>query len=89
MFGTLNFMVNEKTCICVAGENLMLRFDPDLQEELSEKNGYESMYMKGKVYKGYCYIRPEGFRTKKELDYFVNLCLDYNDRAKPSKKIKS
>jgi len=30
-------VVNDKTCVCVSGENLMLRFDPTRQEELSEK----------------------------------------------------
>jgi hypothetical protein len=38
MFNVLNFMVNGKTCVCVSGENLMLRFDPQLQGELAEKN---------------------------------------------------
>lgn len=51
MFAILNFMVN--------GKNLMLSFDPKLQEELSERNGYETMLMKGKEYKGYCYINLE------------------------------
>lgn len=89
MFNVLNFMVNGKTCICVSGENLMLRFDPKLQEELSEKDGYETMLMKGKEYKGYCYITPDGFKNKKDFEYFVNLCLDYNKIAKSSKKRKA
>ena len=89
MFNVLNFMVNEKTCICVSGENLMLRFDPGLQEELSEKNGYETMLMKGKEYKGYCYINPYGFKDKTDFEYFVNLCLDFNKIAKASKKRKA
>jgi hypothetical protein len=89
MFNVLNFMVNGKTCICVSGENLMLRFDPTLQEELSEKNGYETMLMKGKEYKGYCYINPDGFKEKKDFEYFVNLCLEFNKTAKISKKRKS
>lgn len=89
MFNVLNFMVNGKTCICVSGDNLMLRFDPKLQEELAERNGYETMLMKGKEYKGYCYINPDGFKDKKDFEYFVNLCLDYNKIAKSSKKLKS
>jgi isopenicillin N synthase-like dioxygenase len=88
MFNVLNFMVNEKTCVCVSGENLMLRFDPTLQEELAEKNGYQTMLMKGKEYKGYCYINPEGFQSNKDFEYFVNLCLDYNKVSKLSKKRK-
>lgn len=86
MFSVLNFMVNGKTCICVSGENLMLRFDPKLQSELAEKNGYETMLMKGKEYKGYCYINPDGFKAKDDFGYFVNLCLEYNRIAKTSKK---
>lgn len=86
MFAVLNFMVDGKTCICVSGEKLMLRFDPALQEELSERNGYETMLMKGKTYKGYCYINQEGFRNRKDFEYFINICLDYN---KISNKAKS
>jgi hypothetical protein len=88
MFAVLNFMVNGKTCVCVSGENLMLRFDPKLQEELSEKTGYETMLMKGKEYKGYCYINPEGFRQRKDFEYFINVCLDYNKVSKASDKPK-
>ncbi len=89
MFNVLNFMVNGKTCICVSGENLMLRFDPSRQEELSERNGYETMLMKGKEYKGYCYINPVGFRNNKDFEYYVQLCLDYNKIAKVTKKKKN
>jgi len=88
MFSVLNFMVNGKTCVCVSGENLMLRFDPKLQEELAEKAGYETMLMKGNEYKGYCYINPAGFKAKRDFEYFVNLCLDYNKISKLSSKSK-
>lgn len=88
MFAVLNFMVNGKTCICVSGKNLMLRFDPSRQEELSEKDGYETMLMKGKEYKGYCYINPFGFKNKKDFEFYLNLCLDYNKEAKSSKRRK-
>jgi hypothetical protein len=36
------------------------------------------MLMKGKEYKGYCYINPEGFKNKKDFDYLMKICLDYN-----------
>jgi TfoX N-terminal domain len=86
MFAVLNFMVNGKTCICISGENLMLRFDPILQEALSERTGYETMLMKGKEYKGYCYINPSGFKEKKDFEYYLNICLDYNRVSGKSKK---
>ncbi len=67
----------------------MIRFNPSLQEEISNKIGYETMLMKGKEYKGYCYIHPEGFKDKKEFEYYINLCLDFNKIAKVSKKRKT
>jgi len=86
MFRGLTFMVNGKMCVCVSGDNLMCRFDPELQEEMAEKPGFESMIMKGRVYKGYGYVRPEGFKSKKDFEYWLNLCLAYNKIAKSSKK---
>ena len=86
MFAVLNFMVNGKTCICISEDKLMLRFDPKLQEELAEKYGYETMLMKGKTYKGYCYINPEGFEKRKDFEYYIDICLEYNKISKSSKK---
>lgn len=86
MFAVLNFMVNNKTCVCISGEKLMLRFDPNRQEELAERYGYETMLMRGKEYKGYCYVHPEGFQNRKNFEYFLNLCLEYNKIAKATKK---
>ena len=88
MFKGLAFMVNGKMCVNVSGENLMCRFDPSLQEELAEKTGYLTMVMKGKEMKGYCYVEPIGFKNKKEFEYWINLSLSFNDKAKASKKKK-
>jgi TfoX/Sxy family transcriptional regulator of competence genes len=86
MFGGLAFMVNGKMCICVSGDNLMCRFDPLRVEEVAERRGYLPMVMKGKVYKGYCLVDPTALQSKKELDYWMSLCLEYNKKVQPSKK---
>ena len=88
MFSGVGFIVNGKMCVNISGENLMCRFDPDLQDEVAERAGYEPMIMKGKELKGYCYVQPIGFKSKKDFEYWVNLCLNYNERAKASKKKK-
>jgi len=88
MFRGVTFMVNGKMCISVSGENLMCRFDPLLQEEVMGKRGVEPMIMKNRQYKGYAYVTPEGFKSKKDLEYWVKLCLDFNQKAKASKKKK-
>ena len=85
MFGGLCFMVNGRMCINVSGDKLMCRFDPDLQEEVMKKTGYHVMNMKGKELKGYCYIDPVGFASKKDFEYWIDLCLNYNQQARLSK----
>lgn len=85
MFSGIAFMVNDKMCINVSGENMMCRFDPDLLEDLAEKRGFLPMHMKGKQMKGYCYVEPIGFNRKEDFEFWLNLCLDFNERAKPSK----
>jgi TfoX/Sxy family transcriptional regulator of competence genes len=88
MFGGLGFMVNNKMCINVSGNNLMCRFDPQLQDEVAEKEGFAPMIMKGKELKGYCYVLPAGFKSKKNFEYWMQLALSFNEKAKSSKKGK-
>jgi hypothetical protein len=88
MFRGLAFLVNGKMCVNVSGQNIMCRFDPTLTEELSVKTGFLQMIMKGKEYKGYCYVEPIGMKKKKDFEFWINLCLNFNDRAKPSKTRK-
>ncbi len=88
MFRGVTFMVNEKMCVCVSGEEMMVRFDPALQDELAEKPGFRPMQMKGREYKGYGYVDQAAIRLKKEFEYWIKQCLDYNPRAKSAKKKK-
>ena len=57
-----------------------------LQDNLVQRKGFQTMVRKGSVYKGYCYINPEGIQTTKDFEFWVNLCLDFNDKAKSSKR---
>ncbi|MBK8488031.1 MAG: TfoX/Sxy family protein [Chitinophagales bacterium] len=86
MFGGHAFMVNGKMCVNVSGENLMCRFDPDLLNEVSKRNGYQPMIMSGRIFKGYCYVSEDGFTAEKDFLYWINICLDFNDKVKSSKK---
>ena len=84
MFGGLAFMVNDKMCINVSDNQLMCRFDPKLK--LSGKKGFLPMVMNGKELKGYCYVDPIGYQSDQDFEFWMNLCLDYNDEAVSSKK---
>jgi hypothetical protein len=43
----------------------------------------------GKPMKGYVFVDKNVLTTKKQLQYWINLALEYNKIAKPSKKKKS
>jgi TfoX/Sxy family transcriptional regulator of competence genes len=89
MFRGITFMVNGKMCVCVSGDELMCRFDPALQDVVAKKKGFRTMIMRGNVYKGYGYINEEGIKLKKDFEYWVKLCLDFNERiiaGNPKKK---
>jgi TfoX/Sxy family transcriptional regulator of competence genes len=88
MFRGVTFMVNGKMCLSVSGDEMMVRFDPALQEIVAEKNGFRTMIMKDREYKGYGYVSQEAIRSKRDFDYWVGLALDFNKRAKASKKSK-
>lgn len=86
MFGGLCFMVNDKMCVGVEQERLMVRLNPDLYEEVMEKEGCKPMDFTGKVMKGYVFVDMEALNTKKKLEYWIKLALDYNKISKASKK---
>jgi TfoX/Sxy family transcriptional regulator of competence genes len=88
MFGGLCFMVNDKMCVGVESERLMLRVNPDGYESLLEKEGCVPMDFTGKIMKGYVFVSAGVLKTKKQLDYWVQLALAYNKLAKASKKKK-
>ena len=88
MFGGLCFMVNDKMCVGVEKDRLMLRTDPLRFEELVEKEGCHPMDFTGKVMKGFLYVDAGVLSTKKKLEYWLKMAMDYNEIAKPSKKKK-
>ena len=86
MFGGLCFMVNDKMCVGIEKERMMVRLDPEKYEEVMEKSGVKPMDFTGKIMKGYVFVDAGELNTKKKLEYWMNLALEYNKIAKPSKK---
>ena len=86
MFRGVTFMVKGKMCITAGDDEIMCRIDPSLHESLIKKKGCRTMIMKGKEYKGYVYIKEDSLKTKKDISYWVGLALDFNTKAKASKK---
>ena len=88
MFGGLCFMVNDKMCVGVEKDRLMVRLNPAKYEEVIEKEGCNPMDFTGKVMKGYVFVDTDVLKTGKQLEYWVNLALEFNKIAKASKKKK-
>ena len=89
IFKGLCFMVDDKMCVAVHTDEIMVRIDPAMDEEVREMPGCKAMQMKGRDIKGYYFISHDVLKTKKQLDYWVQLALDYNKIAKSSKKKKA
>jgi TfoX/Sxy family transcriptional regulator of competence genes len=86
MFSGLCFMVNDKMCIGVHIDKIMVRFDPELQETVLSQKGASEMDFTGRVMKGYAFVAEEAIKNKKELKYWIDLALEFNPEAKASKK---
>lgn len=86
MFSGMTFMVDDKMCISVGPDRLMLRIDPGMQGELVELEGCKPVVMNGREMKSYIHVDESVLQTKKKLDYWIGLALDYNPKAKRSKK---
>lgn len=88
MFRGMCFMVNGKMCVCVNDDEIMCRVDPLVYEEALERNGTRPMIHNGKTMKGFVYVSKDVLKSKKDLMYWIDLCLDFNTKAKASKKKK-
>ena len=66
----------------------MARIDPEIYEEALTKKGCREMDFTKRPMIGYVYVEPEAIDLDEDLAYWVQLCLDFNPKAKSSKKKK-
>ena len=88
MMGGLTFMYNSKMCVGIIKDELMCRIDPSFHDQAVEKTGCRTMDFTKRPMKGYIMVDDTGMKSQKDLDYFINLSLDYNKKAKSSKRRK-
>lgn len=86
MMGGLTFMVNGKMCVGILNNNIMARIDPTVYDQALKKKGCREMDFTGRPMKGFVFVGPAGIETKKELNEWIALALDYNARIKTTKK---
>jgi len=88
MFGGVAFMIHGKMCISARDDRIMCRIDPALHESAVKKKGCRAVKMKGREYRGFVYVDVAEMKTKKQLDYWVGLALEFNKKARASTKRK-
>jgi TfoX/Sxy family transcriptional regulator of competence genes len=88
MMGGLTFMYKAKMCVGIIKDELMCRIDPALHDIAVEKHGCRTMDFTKRPMRGYVMIEEVGMKSKKDFDYWINLALDFNKKARSSKKSK-
>jgi TfoX/Sxy family transcriptional regulator of competence genes len=86
MMGGLTFMVNDKMCVGIVKDDLMVRVDPLIHEDSLKRPGCREMDFTGRPMKGFLFINAEAYEMDVELEYWIGLALDFNPKARSSKK---
>lgn len=86
MFGGLCFMVKEKMCLGVVKDEVMARIGVDAYQDALEKSGCNEMNFTGRPMKGYVFLTDDAIDLEVDLEYWVQLALDFNPMAKASIK---
>lgn len=82
------FMLNGKMFTGIIEDEMMLRIDPALHDEIAERNGCREMYFAGKPMKGWIMADDTAIRNPADFDYLTGLALEWNANAKKSAKRK-
>lgn len=88
MFGGDCFMVDDKMCFGTYKGGLMVRIEPEEEKKLVKRKGAEAMIHGGRPMVGYLFIQPNGYDNDKDLEFWIQKCLEFNPKAKASKKSK-
>lgn len=88
MMGGLCFMVDDKMCVGIVKDELMVRLNPDQDEENIQLPGARIMDFTGRPMKGYLFIDNDGTDTDMQLEMWIDKALAFNPLAKSSKKRK-
>ena len=86
MMGGLCFLVADKMCVGVEKERLMVRLDPEIYEAALKRKGCVPMDFTGRPMRGFVFVKHEGYSTARDLASWLDLALEFNPKAKSSKK---
>ena len=94
MMGGLIFQVDEKMLCGIHIDKkygdtlLMARIGEEVYEKVKDKEEVLPMDFTGRPMRGYVFVTPDGIDLDEDLEYWIQLALDFNPFAKASKKKK-
>lgn len=77
MFGGNAFMIQDKMCIGVVKDELMLRVMDEFYESLLEENYVKPMNFTGRIMKNFLFIEPEAYTTEQGLSKWIQYAIDF------------
>jgi TfoX/Sxy family transcriptional regulator of competence genes len=86
MMGGICYLVDDKMCVGVVKEKLMARIDPEIYDEAMKRPGCREMDFTHRPMKGFVFVEPEGTDMDADLETWIDLALEFNPKAKSSKK---
>ncbi len=84
MFGGLAFLLAGHMSVAASGQGgLMVRCDPAETDTLLGKPHVDPFEMRGRALNGWLRVRPEGLRTKRQLEQWVKRGVAYASSLPP------
>lgn len=84
MFGGIGFLLNGNMCVGVHKNDLLIRHDPVLTDELSSDKHVQPFTISGKPMKGWSLVSAEGIKGD-ELKKWVDLSVSFVKSLPPKK----
>lgn len=92
MFAGLCFMVEGKMFCGIHFDKkkntdlLMARVGEAASKSAMKRTGCHPMDFTGRPMKGYVFVTPDGYDSDSDLEFWLDLCLQFNPEARSSKK---
>ena len=83
LFGSHAFMVQEKLCLAVKGEDLLVRLPPAEHEATAETPGLRELDPRGGM-RGYFWVEPDAYATRTQWQRWIAGAVAFNPQAKAS-----
>lgn len=81
MFGGNAFMINDKMCIGIVKNELMVHVLDAEYESLLETNHIRAMDFTGRIMKGFVFVEEEVLKTDEKLLHWIHFGLDFAEKG--------